>query len=56
MISFTSARKLFSHLVRAKLYPTKGTVVSFKCAKERCKVSENVNITDSFTPSVTQST
>ena len=31
MISFRSARKLSSYLVRAKLHPIKQTVGSFKC-------------------------
>ena len=31
MISFRSARKLSSYLVRAKLYPIERTVGSFKC-------------------------
>ena len=30
MISFRSARKLKSYLVRAKFYPTEGTVGSYK--------------------------
>ena len=55
-ISFRSARKLSSYLVEAKLYPIDRTVGSFKCTKRRCEVCENVNITDSFTSSVTQNT
>ena len=35
MISFRSARKLSSYLVRAKLYPTKRTVGSYKCGGKR---------------------
>ena len=31
MISFRSARKLSSYLVRAKIYPTERTVGSYKC-------------------------
>ena len=38
MISFSSARKLSSYLVRAKLCPIERTVGSFKCTKKRCKV------------------
>ena len=56
MISFRSARKLSSYLVRAKLYPIDRTVGSFKCTKKRCKVCENVHVTDRFTSSVTQNT
>ena len=56
MISFRSARKLSSYLLRAKLYPIERTVGSFKCTKKCCEVCENVNITDSFTSSVTQNT
>ena len=55
-ISFRSARKLSSYLLRAKLYPVERTIGSFKCTKKRCEVCENVNITDSFTSSVTQNT
>ena len=33
MISFTSARKLSSYLVRANLYPIDKTTESFKCTK-----------------------
>ena len=51
-ISFRSARKLSSYLVRAKLYPIERTVRSFKCTKKHCEVCKNVNITDSFTSSV----
>ena len=42
--------------MRAKLYRIERTVGSFKCTKKRCEVCENVNITDSFTSSVTQNT
>lgn len=56
VISFRSARKLSSYLLKAKLYRIQRTVTSFKCTKKRCKVCQNVNITDSFTFSVTQNT
>ena len=52
MISFRSARKLSSHLVKGKLYPVQRTVKSFKCTKKRCEVCQIGNITDSFTSSV----
>ena len=41
MISFRSARKLSSYLVRAKLYPTERNVGSDKCGRTRCEVSIN---------------
>ena len=56
LISFRSARKLSSYIVRAKLYPIERTVGSFKCTKKRCEVCEKIHITDSFTSSVTQNT
>ena len=42
--------------MRAKVYAIQGTAGSFKCTKKRCEVHKNVNITDSFTSSVTQNT
>ena len=54
MISFRSARKLSSYLVRAQLYPIHRTAESFKCTKKHCEVCKHVNITDSFTSLVTQ--
>ena len=56
MISFISARNLSSYLVKAKLYLIDRTFESFKCTKKRREVCKNVNITDSFTSSVTQNT
>ena len=56
MISFRSARKLSSYLVRAELYSIQETVRSFKCTKKRCEVSKNVNITESFISSITEKT
>ena len=56
MISFRSARKLNNYLVRAKAYPIERTVGSFKFNKKCCEICKNVNITDSFTSSVTQNT
>ena len=50
MISFRSARKLSSYLVRAKLYPTERTVGSYKCIRKRCKVCIYVN--ETFTSTV----
>ena len=56
MVTFRTARKLSSYLVRAKLYSIESTVGSFKCTIKRCEVCENFNVTDSFTSSVTQNT
>ena len=50
MVSFHSAKKLSSHLVRAK----KRKVGSFKCKDKRCQTSLNVNETNSFASSVTK--
>ena len=49
MVSFRSARKLSSYLVRAKLYPLVRDIVSCKCGKKRCQVCQSVIETDSFT-------
>ena len=56
MISFRSARKLSSYLVRAKLYPTERIVGSYKCCGKRCEVRINVNETSTFTSTVTGET
>ena len=56
IISFRSARKLSSYLVRAKLYPTERTVGSYKCGGKRCEVCINVNETSTFTSTVTGET
>ena len=53
MISFCSARKLSSYLVRAKLYPIEWTVRSFKCNGKRCQTCLNVNKTDRFISTTT---
>ena len=53
MISFRSARKLSSYLVRAKLYPTERIVGSYKCGGKRCEVYINFNKTSTFTSAVT---
>ena len=54
MVSFRSAGKVSSYLVRAKVYPLKRTVGSFKCKKCRCQVCLNVNETNTFTITVTK--
>ena len=52
MISFQSARKMSSYLVRAKLYPEERTKGSCKCGSRRCEVCLNVNETLTFTSTV----
>ena len=54
MVSFHSARKLSSYLVRAKLYPLERTVGSYKCKGKRCQVCNYITETDSFTCSNVQ--
>ena len=54
MISFRSARKLSSYLVRAKLYSIDRKVGSDKCCGSICQVCPNVVRTDSFSSSVTK--
>ena len=56
MVSFRSARKLNSYLVRAKLYPEERVKGSFRCGSSRCEVCVNVNETSNFTSSVTGKT
>ena len=56
MVLFRSARKLISHLVRAKLYPLQRKVGSSKCDKQRCEVRNNVTDTSIFSSTVTGDT
>ena len=56
MVSYGSACKLSSYLVRAKLYPTERKVGSCKCNSKRCEVCKNVLETDAFTCSNDQAT
>ena len=56
MISFCSARKMRSYLVRAKLYPEERTKGSFKSGSKRCEVCLNVNETSTFASTVTGET
>ena len=49
MISFQSARKLSSYLVRAKLCPNERTTICYKSGRKRCEVCINVNETSTFT-------
>ena len=48
MVSFRSARKSNSYLVRAKLYPLDRIVCSYKCKSKRCQVCNNIKEADSF--------
>ena len=54
MVSFRSAWKLSSCLVRAKLYPLERKVGSFKCKGKSCQTCLNVNEMDSFASIVTK--
>ena len=56
MISFWSAKKLSSYLVRAKLYLTGRTVGSYKHGTKCCEVYINVNKTSIFTSTMTGET
>ena len=48
MVSFRSARRFSSYLVRAKLYPLERFVGSRQCKKRRCKICTNVTEIDTF--------
>ena len=48
MVSFRSARRFSSYLVRAKLYPLERFVGSRQCEKRRCKICTNVTEIDTF--------
>ena len=48
MVSFRSARKLSSYLVRAKLYPLERRVGSYKCRCNRCQVCRSITETEMF--------
>ena len=56
MVSFGSARKLSSYLVRAKVYPFERKVGSCGCGKKWCQFCPNVTETDSFTSTSTNKT
>ena len=56
MITFRSARKLSSYLVRAPLYPLERIVDSCQCHGKRCEVCDNVRETSTFTSTVSQNT
>ena len=53
IVSYRSARKINSYLVRAKLYPLERKVGSEKCGKSRCEVCLNIQETDTFTSTTT---
>ena len=55
-VSFRSAPKISSYLVRVKLYPLERFVGSRKCKKGRCDVCTNVTETDSFSGTATGET
>ena len=52
MVSYCSARKLSSYLVRAKLYPLERKRSSCKCGN-MCLVCNNIEETDTFTSTIT---
>ena len=56
IVSFRSAQKLGSYLVRAKLCPLQRKVGSSKCDKRRCEVCNNVPDTSIFSSKVTGDT
>ena len=52
IVSYRSARKLSSYLVRSKLYPLERKIGSNKCDNFRCLVCNNIEETDTFTSAV----
>ena len=56
MISFRSAKKLSSYLVRVKLYPLERSVDSVQCKGKRCQTCHNVKETETFTRTTTGNT
>ena len=56
LISFRSACRISSNLMRAKLYPLERFVGSRQCKKRRCEVCTNVKETDTFSSTVTGET
>ena len=53
IVSYRSARKINSYLVRAKLYPLERKVGSEKCGKPSWEVCLNIQETDTFTSTTT---
>ena len=56
IVSFRSARRIRSYLVRANLYLLERFVGSRQCKKHRCEVCTNVTETDTFSSPVTRET
>ena len=56
MVSFRSARRISSYLVRAKLYPLERCVGFRQCKNSRCEVCTNFTETDTFSSTVTGKT
>ena len=56
IVSYRSARKKSSYLVRAKLYPLERKFGSEKCGKPWCEVCLNIHETDTFTRTTTSET
>ena len=54
IVSYRSARKLSSYLVRAKLYSLERKRGSYKCGNLRCRVCNNIEETDTFTSTTTE--
>ena len=54
MVSFRSARRISSNLVRAELYPLERFVGSRQCKKRRCEICTNVTETDTDVESSSQ--
>ena len=53
IVSYRSARKISSHLVRAKLYPLECKVGFEKCGNSRCEICLNIQETGIFTSTTT---
>ena len=53
IVSYRSARKISSYLVRAKLYPLERKVGPEKCGKSRCEVCLNIRENDTFSSTTT---
>ena len=56
IVSYGSARKISSYLVRAKLYPLERKFGSEKCGKIWCEVCLNIHETDTFIRTTTSET
>ena len=52
MFSFWGARKLSSYLLKAKIYPLKRSVGSFKRNGKRCQACMNVTESNTFPRSI----